>query len=132
MEEALTSLLLADARVRYLIGDRLHWGRLPQGVAARPYGILQVISGLPDYVNSGASGLEQSRIQVDGYADTALLARDVAAAITHVLEVFKGTVGGVQLQGGFISGRRDFQVDAAGGSARLYRRSTDILIWHSR
>ncbi len=132
MEEAVTQLLLADARVRFLISDRLHWGRLPQGRTDKAFAILQVATGLPDYVNSGPSGLEQTRLQVDGYALTAVGARDIAAAIIGVLEAFKGTVAGVLMQGGFIVRKGDSQPDGAGGSTQLYRRSTDIILWHSR
>lgn len=131
MEEAVTALLLADARVRYLMSDRVHWGRLPQGVSGRPYVILQVISGIPDNTNSGESGLEVSRLQVDGYGDSALTARDAAQAVTDVLRAFKGTVLGIRIQGGFVLNKRDFQTDAVAGSQKLFRRSIDIQIWHS-
>ncbi|MBP1842008.1 hypothetical protein J2046_000252 [Rhizobium petrolearium] len=128
MEEAVTALLTADARVRYLMGDRIHWGRLPQNAQAGPYVILQVISSPNDYTNSGRSGLKRARLQVDGYADRFLTARDCADAITDVLEKFRGTLSGVTFQGGFIADTRDFQPDGAAGK-QLYRRSTDIFLW---
>lgn len=131
MEEAITAILLADARVRYLAADRLHWGRLPQSASGTPYLILTLISGLPDYTNSGRSGLEQSRVQIDGYAATPLAARDLTDAAVRVLELYRGTVAGIQLQGGFVAGKRDFQPDSPSGKAILYRRSTDFMLWHS-
>ena len=131
MEEAITALLLADPRVRFLLSDRLHWGRLPQSATGSPYVILNVISGLPDYTNSGPSGLESSRMQIDGYATSPLVARDCAQAIVRVLELYRGPVGGVQLQGGFVAGKRDFQPENPSGTAPLYRRSVDFILWHS-
>ncbi|TDK35200.1 DUF3168 domain-containing protein [Rhizobium deserti] len=130
MEEAITALLLADARVRHLISDRIHWGRLPQGASSTAYGILQVVSSQPDITNSGRSGLERVRLQVDGYAKSALLARNIADAITSVIEGARGERSGIMFKGGFIEDRRDFQPDGAAGN-QLYRRSTDIFVWYS-
>lgn len=131
MEEAITALLLADARVRLLLSTRLHWGRLPQSATGSPYAILNVISGLPDYTNSGRSGLEQSRVQIDGYGSSPLVARDCTQAIVRVLELHRKTVNGVMLQGGFVAGQRDFQPESPSGTAPLYRRSVDFILWHS-
>lgn len=131
MEEAVTALLLADARVRYLVGNRIHWGRLPQSASTGAYAVLNLVSGLPDYVSSGRSGLEQSRLQVDGYAPSVALARDCTAAIVRVLEAFRGTVAGVQFQGARVAGARDFQPEGPSGKDALFRRSVDLLLWHS-
>lgn len=131
MEEAITALLLADARVRFLLSNRLHWGRLPQSASGNPYAILNLISGLPDTTNSGPSGLESSRVQIDGYASSLLVARDCAQALVRVLELHRGTVSGVQLQGGFVVGKRDFQPDSPAGNGTLFRRSVDFILWHS-
>ncbi|RYC10072.1 tail completion protein gp17 [Ciceribacter ferrooxidans] len=131
MEEAITALLLADARVRYLVSDRLHWGRLPQSVTGTPYVILTVIGGLPDYVASGRSGLKQSRLQIDGYATTPTVARDCVDAVVRVLELSRGIFSGVRLQGGTVAGERDSQPESPAGKAALYRRSTDFMLWHS-
>ncbi|MCC2608388.1 tail completion protein gp17 [Neorhizobium petrolearium] len=130
MEEAVTALLTADARVRYLMGDRIHWGRLPQKAQPGAYVILQVISSQIDHVNSGRSGLERVRLQVDGYADRFLTARDCADAATDILEKYRGKISGVTFQGGLIESRRDFQPDGAAGK-QLFRRSTDIFLWYS-
>lgn len=131
MEEAITALLLADARLSQLVGNQVHWGRLPQGAKADAYVVLQVISGAPDYTMARRSGLEGNRVQIDGYAKTALAAKAVANAVTAVLEGFRGKRGGVRLQGGFIDTRRDWQPDSAAGN-QLFRRQHDLMIWHSR
>lgn len=130
MEEAVTALLLSDPALKLFVADRVHWGRIPQGKTGTAI-VLQVISGEPDYTMAGRSGLEASRVQVDGYALTALDAKNACNAALAVLGRHRGMVGDVHLQGGFISSRRDFQPDAAGGSERLFRRSSDIIIWHS-
>lgn len=131
MEEAVTALLLADARVRSLMGSRIHWGRLPQSAGTGAYAVLNLISGLPDYVSSGRSGLTQSRLQIDGYAPSVMLARDCTAAVVSVLEAYRGTVSGVQIQGARVAGARDFQPDGPPGKDTLYRRSVDLILWHS-
>ncbi|MGG7518839.1 tail completion protein gp17 [Allorhizobium undicola] len=130
MEEAVTALLLADARLAALIGNRVHWGRVPQG-AARPYLILQLISGVPDYASAGRTGLEQSRLQLDAYAESVAVAKAISVAASDALEKARGTYDGVRLQGAFIDGRRDSQPDSTSGAAPVFRRSTDLIIWHS-
>ncbi|MBP1849693.1 tail completion protein gp17 [Rhizobium halophytocola] len=131
MEEAVTELLLSDAGLRSLVSDNVFWGRLPQSIKAPDYCIFQLVGGGPDYVSSGRSGLEQSRLQIDGYSKQAFKCRDIANAAARVLDLHRGTVLGVRFQGGFIDTPRDFQPETAGNASALFRRSLDILLWHS-
>lgn len=129
MEEALTALLLGDPGVRWLVGDRVHWGRAPQG--AKPdYLVLQVISGRRDYTMQGASGLADARVQFDSYAQEYLVAKRISEAVIALLSGYRGTVSGVQIQGGFVDNDRDMSTETE--VKKLYRRSADIIIWHSR
>lgn len=132
MEAAITALLLADARARRLVGDRIHWVRAPQKQTAGTYAVLQVVSSQPDYHMQGPSGLESRRLQIDAYAETFLGAVEASDALLAVIEGYRGTVGGIRLQAGFIDSRRDLPTADAGEVKRLFRRSADIIIWHSR
>lgn len=119
MEEALTALLASVA------GGRRYWGRAPQA-AARPYVVLTRITGIRDYHTRGASGLVESRVQADCYADTYSaakgLARDVRDAVSgHRAVIFKGI---------FIDSERDLPAADAGEVNHLFRVSIDLIIHH--
>lgn len=130
MEAALTMLLLGDARVKQLAGSKLHWLRAPQTIVP-PYAVLQVISSRDDYHLQGASGLTDARVQIDAYADSYLGARKLSDAILGVLSGYRGILSGVRLQAGFVDNRRDFPASSSGDVTPLFRRSADIIIWHS-
>lgn len=132
METAITALLLADARARRLVGDRINWLRAPQKQPVGTYAVLTIVSSQPDYHMQGPSGLESRRLQVDTYADTFLGAVDASDALLAVIEGYRGTVGGIRLQAGFVDSRRDLPAADAGDVKKLFRRSADIIIWHSR
>ncbi|MEW9808597.1 tail completion protein gp17 [Mesorhizobium marinum] len=119
MEEALTALLASVA------GGRRHWGRAPQA-AARPYVVLTRITGIRDYHTRDASGLVESRVQADCYADTYSaakgIARDVRDAVSgHRAGIFKGI---------FIDSERDLPAADAGEVNQLFRVSIDLIIHH--
>ncbi|OMQ44929.1 DUF3168 domain-containing protein [Ensifer sp. 1H6] len=129
MEEALTALLLADARVKQLVGDRVHWGRAPQGERA-PYLVLQVIGGRPDYHAQGPSGLVDARVQADSYGEKYLATKNLSDAVIALLSGYRGEVAGTRLQAGFVDAARDLPTET--DVKRLFRRSADIIIWHSK
>lgn len=130
MEEALTAVLKADAALKLLIADRVHWGRAPQG-APRPYVILQVISADVDQTMEGRNGLERTRLQVDAYSDRALEAKAISARVILALEAARGARGETMLHNVSVDSRRDFQPDGGEGKQPLFRRQTDLMIWHT-
>ncbi|MBB4185826.1 hypothetical protein GGE07_002476 [Sinorhizobium terangae] len=126
----MTTLLTGDARVKLLAGTKVHWVRAPQETVP-PYAVLQVISSRDDYHSQGPSGLTDARVQIDAYAGTYLAAKRLSDAILAVLSGYRGIVSGVRLQGGFVDNRRDFPASSSGDVMPLFRRSADIIIWHS-
>lgn len=130
MEQAITALLLADARVKAIGGNRLNWLRAPQKTP-RPYGILSWISGRPDYHALGASGLVNARLQIDAYGETYKQASDLIEVILDLLSGFRGEFSGVRFNGIFIDSRRDLPASDSGDVTPLFRRSADIIIWFS-
>lgn len=120
MEEAMTALLASVA------GGRRYWVRAPQ-TAARPFVVLQRISGVPDYHFQGPSGLVASRVQIDSYADTYSSAKATARAIKTLLSGYSGG----DIQAVFIDGERDLPAVDAGDVTNLFRTSLDILVHHA-
>jgi hypothetical protein len=119
MEEALTALLAPVAS-----GQR-YWVRAPQN-KARPYVVLNRVGGLPNYHMQGASGLVESRVQIDCYADTYTACTSVARSVKAILSGYKGGA----IQGVFVDSERDLPAADAGEVNSLFRTSIDIIILH--
>ena len=119
MEELLTGLLSGVA------GGRRYWGRAPQN-AARPFVVLTRVSGFRDYHMQGSSGLVETRVQADCYADTYTAAKGVARAIDTALSGHRAGA----IQGIFIDSERDLPAADAGEVNHLFRVSLDLMIHH--
>lgn len=120
MEEAITKLLALVA------GGRRFWVRAPQGTA-RPFVVLNRVSGVHDYHLQGASGYVASRVQVDSYADSYTEAKGVARS---AIDALSGHRGGT-IQGIFIDSERDLPAADSGEVNQLFRTSVDFIIHHS-
>lgn len=127
MEAALTSLLLADAGLTALVGDRVHWLRLPQDVDVKPYVNLQRVSGPRDYTMRGPSGYAVGRVQIDAWGLTYGSAKGAANAVITALSGYRSN----SIQGVFVESERDDTGDDAGGVNRLFRTSVDVMIHYS-
>lgn len=130
MEEALIALMLANAGVSTVLSTRIYWGRKPQADPAKPYAVLQKISGVPDVHMRGTSGLIESRVQVDVYGDTYTSALAAHGAIVSLLCGYSGTVSQTNFQGIFLDADRDLPAADAGEVSILFRKSLDFIIWH--
>lgn len=129
MEADLLSYLRADAAVADAIGGRAYWVHRPQG-GVLPAIVLTRIGRLPDYTMGGPSGLTESRIQVDCYAETYAKSKAVVRAVVARLSGARVKQGSTTFHGIFIDGERDTFEQADGGQS-LYRCSTDLLLWHN-
>lgn len=121
MEEAITALLASVA------GGRRYWVRAPQATA-RPFVVLNRISGVADYHTQGASGYVASRVQADFYGETYDTAKQVARAATAVLSGYRGGL----IQGIFVDSQRDLPAADAGEVKHLFRISIDFIVHHSQ
>jgi hypothetical protein len=126
MQLVLANLLLAHAPLAVLIGNRIHWDRLPQNVA-RPAVVMHLVSDVPNYHLLGPSGLIDSRVQFDCQAGSAEAAREVADALDARLGGYRGTYDGFKFGGAFrLSGRSRSDGD---GPTAIFTRSMDFRIW---
>ena len=120
MEEALTALLAGIA------DGRCHWGRAPQG-SPLPYVEMARVTGLRDYTMRGASGLTESRVQLDCYGSSYTQAKETARS---VITTVSGHSDG-DLLGIFVEAERDLTEADAGEVEHLFRISIDITV-HAR
>lgn len=125
MQLVLANLLLDHLPLKSLIGDNLHWDTMVQG-APLPNVVMFVISGVVDYVMSGASGYVQTRVQFDSRGSSAAEARAVAEALAARLSGFSGIYAGIRFQGVFAQGQRT-RFDKADG-VEWFTDSRDFII----
>lgn len=122
MEEELRALLLADATVAGIAGDRVNFGAHPQG-AALPALVLSNVSDNAALTMQGAHGMVEARVQVDCYALTYGAAKTLGRAVHQLLHAHRG--------GGFLfieyAGGRDGREGGANEAERAFRVSMDFL-----
>lgn len=128
MESSLMTLLLSSADLASLVDTRIKWNRIA-APATPPYAILRRISGRIDYKMDGASGLSESRLQVDCYGSTYSSAKSVARAFQKALSGYSGAVGATKFDGVFLLAERDM-IDEDETTADLHAVSLDFIIWH--
>ncbi|WP_075216081.1 DUF3168 domain-containing protein [Mongoliimonas terrestris] len=130
MEEALVAFLLADDGVAALVGSRVQWVLRPQA-SALPAIVLHRIDGDRDYTMGGPSGLVASRVQVDCWGETFLAAKQAARAVLARMQSVRGINGDIAFQAAFAESERGEYTALVDAGERLYRVSTDYIIWHS-
>jgi hypothetical protein len=108
MEEELRALLLSSSGVSSHVGKRINFQTHPQGQAL-PALVLNTISDVQEYTLDGATGINESRVQVDCYASNYGAAKQLSRSVLRLLSAYQG--GG--FQGVFHVSSRD---DYAGGS----------------
>lgn len=128
-QEAFTGLLLADAGLSAIVGDRVHWMRLPDVVKGQPYVNLQVIND-PLFYLAGArvSSYRETFVQADVWAEQYGQAVAGARALLAAVSGYRGTLNGVAFRGVWVTGQRDLDGSLTGGASQLFRRNVDLKI----
>lgn len=115
MEEAFTALILGDAAVAALVGNRVHWRRQPEKQNDFPYINLSLVDEQTGYELEGEDGLTRRIIQVDCWGEKYLDAVNVKRAVRSLLSGYAGTSGAVKFNGIFVGGARDLDGDLPSG-----------------
>jgi hypothetical protein len=100
MQADLIARLLADPALTGIAGQSVFWARRPQGILP-PLVLLRMVSSVPALIMQGEGPVEQSRVQIDCYAQTYAAARAMAAAVKARLGGYSGVVGATRFQGVF-------------------------------
>ncbi len=131
MEEALVALVIANTGVSGIADSRIWWARAPRSKPQKPYAVMRRIGNQPDYHMKAASGLHESRVQIDSYGETYESAKSLARALQAAVSGLNDTVSGRRFQGIFIDNERDLSNEEEPGAVKhLFAVSFDITIWH--
>jgi hypothetical protein len=126
MQLVLANLCLGHAPLAALIGTRIDWDEVPQGLG-NPSIVMHLISGVPQYRMVGPDGLEASRVQFDCRGNTAAEARAVADALDARLSGYRGEFDGFRFGGAFRASRQSrSDKDGADG---WFTASVDFILW---
>lgn len=128
MIKGVIARLLAGAGVAAIVGDRIWPMDRPQGQPL-PAVVVRRIDQAPLYQDSGSTGLERARVQVDCWADTPPAAIDLAVAVKAQLNDFEGASAGTTFQSVTIIGEHDNSETGAGRASYPRRVGVDFEIW---
>lgn len=135
MEDALTAALMGSSALTALVGERIHWKKLPDR-AALPAVILSR-SGVGRFQTMGGlSPTTTSRVQFDCWAGTDEQAGAVRDAVLEVLRPFmvRADNAAPGLQVALNADPPDYWSPGEGPDADrstdLYRQSLDAQVWH--
>jgi hypothetical protein len=128
IETALMTDLLAQTAITALVSTRTHFGVAPQEVA-KPYMVLNKISGVRIHSHETTSHLAHPRFQFSIFGTTYSSVKAVAAALQTALQGYTGTMGGV---GGVVvqSCIYEDETDLDPGDQGLFGVACDYIIWH--
>jgi hypothetical protein len=138
IEMALQALIVSDADVAALIGDRCYPVEAPQA-PVYPLVIVREITNESAYALDGPAGLGRARFQFDCDARTAKEVQALMRAVRAALGGFRGPVtiaalsppATVKIQGAFLVMSRDeAQGTLQRSGTRNQRKSLDFNIWY--
>lgn len=128
MDETVIQLLLAYQPLVALVGRRVTPALRDQGEPL-PAVVFNLVDGQADVVHDGPSGLSESRIQIDAYAETWDEVKAVSRAVRDCLDGYAGTPeDGVQIQAVLPLSVRDTPPDGTEADP-TYRVSMDFTVW---
>ncbi|MAN12115.1 MAG: hypothetical protein CMN63_06840 [Sphingobium sp.] len=136
MEEALRAYILAMPGIFDAVTKRVDWSLSPQG---RPYPsiVLWNISDIEQMNLAAPSGWTRSRVQIDIWADTHKIAKDLSLSIAPRgikagLNGLRATFGGYRFRIFVIDRDASTDEDKAVSSGVVHRFRLDLDVWHSK
>lgn len=134
IEEALIDMLLDDATLTMLIGDRVYPEETPQEVDLRtqPSIIYQKISDIKSHSLTNKITLENPSFQFTCFAATKSVAREISEAVKRVFSDFTGVVGGIQIQAIYLNNELSGFNKTNDGTIKIYTEDIEIEVFYIR
>lgn len=127
LEKQLLEILAADAAVFAIAGDNLRHEWRDQN-DRDPGVVITAISETPEYALDLGDAFNRSRMQVDCFAESFELVRDLAAAVRAALHGYSGTAGSYSIDS--ITFENSSSLGEQDGDRIIRRISSDFLITH--
>lgn len=128
IETGVVAHLIADGPVNALIAGRVHPWKVPQAKALPgPTITYEMVGDTPHRALSGPLDRTRPRFRFHCWADTSLVAADLAAKVLTALDGFKGTMDDVPVS----SVKFETQNDNFDDVPETYRRILDFVIAHT-
>ena len=135
LKEGLKTYLNARSALTALVSDRIGPPPADQGAGLYPAVTYQIISHPNVHSLQGASGLAYPRVQITGWARTALGAEALRDVLVDALDGFAGAMGSVTVQCCLKIDERDLfdtaSMSPGNREARIYGKAIDFTIWHT-
>lgn len=122
MEEEFTAILMGDAAVSAIVGQRVNFTTNPQG-GAYPAIVLSLIGNGDGMTTTAPDGLDFGRIQVDCYDSTLMGAKTLGRAVRAALAGYRGG----NFAGIFFDGYRSGIEGGSNEVSRPYRETLDFM-----
>lgn len=140
VEAGLRLLILGDATVATLLGDRAYPVVLPQAPTLPAVTYQRIGGGIRVGSHAGDSGLTQARIQLDCWASSYLAAKELAAAVRRALQRYARALAkgaAVPVSAGAGDALRIRKVDVTldrddyedEETIKQFRAGMDVLVW---
>lgn len=130
IEQAVAEILLLDAGVQAVVGERIHPLVIPQGergIAAMPCLVYQVITRERRKTRCGTSALVKTSLQIDAYGRSYAQCKSASETCVAALLDFRGSAAGVSIQDVALG----TEIDLIDPEPGLYRVSNTFDIWHT-
>jgi hypothetical protein len=137
LEAAVYNILSTTAAITAITSTRIYPLVAPQS-ADFPRITYQIIVDAPDHVLSGASGLRESRVQIDCWTDDADydMAHTLADKVRVALDTFRGTAGGtgsIWVHQIHLNDQSDgFEEDIEASERGIRRVIMDFTVWYKQ
>lgn len=126
LEDRLAALLLSVPAISGMVGNNADWNRSAQGITG-PRIIMFVISAPVVYRMKGPIKHFMTRVQIDCRGDTDQQSRNLGNAVDGFISGYKGTFGGVFIDGVFRDGKHS--ATEKDGATQWFARKLDYRFY---
>ena len=130
IKQAIHARLIAQDLIKSLVGGRIYWSIAPSNVTS-PYLVFSRVSSNSTQHQLGASGLAESRFQIDSCSADADEADALSTAVRMVMDGYRGTTNDTFINKIILDNEIDgIEVPSVGRQNSIARTTQDYIVWH--
>lgn len=132
LESDLHSFLETDGTIAAQLSGRVYANIAPPG-AARPYAVVDMVAGSPEYHAGGEAGISTAEAEIDIFADTYGECLTAKEAVRQRISGKRGTMGSTSIRSIMLTEDRDLdQVVEFGAALTACARRLGITIAYNQ